>query len=294
MHHWTLSTASTVGAIDDEQYHSIWQSKVPRLAQTYRFLVHAVLSTAAMHLALTDSPTPVVHMKLGEDHYTKALESFTKNVIEVNGADPQLSDAVWCFSVLIMHISFAMGQVNSSSGQDAIEVFASILQSIRSASSVLTLLRDSPPDSAVSRLLQHTRHGRPHSLAADVSHSLHHLHNMLDSEGQNFDQQTLASLDAAFIPTRNFFTLVPTHPSSWAHVLRWPFSLDPAFFLLLQQRNPVALALLAHWCVPIHNAPKRWSVGEWPRIVMEEIRCTLNGTGWESGIEWPCSEILLS
>lgn len=294
MHHWTLATCRTIGALDNENYHSIWQIQVSELAQAYPFLMHALLSTTSMHLAITETSRPsATYIDSSQNHYTASLNLFKQDVTQVNNSStPRLGEAVWCFSVLIMHVSFAMGRLGTSLGQHAIGTFADVLHAFRSAFSVLIPLHTSLQNSEIAGLLEHTRHRRTHPLPPEVDASLHNLQSTMDSQRGAFSLQELTLLEKALSSTRHFFTLVSPHPSTWSHILQWPFSLDPSFFQLLQNRNPVALALLAHWCVPIHYAPERWSVGDWAVVVVRDMEMELVGSEWIHAIQWPLGEIV--
>lgn len=75
-------------------------------------------------------------------------------------------------------------------------------------------------------------------------------------------------------------------PRSWAHLFPWPFVVTDEFLGLLRTRHPVALLILIHWCVVIHQAPKRWFLDVWAqrtaRLAMLEV-----GDGWDDILEWP-------
>lgn len=280
-----------MGVVDSERYHSIWQKQVPRIAQSYRFLMHALLSTAALHLSIVEPEAHLAGAECGQYHYSKALKLFSETVTEVDAQDSRLSEAIWCFSVLIMNISFVMGGLNSSFGTDVIESFASVLKSVRSARDVLASLRTLPHDSVVGGLLEHTRNRTTHSLPTEIDRSLQHIEDTMKVRSTEFEPEIFTRLETAIASTRYFFTLIAPRPTDWSHILQWPFSLDLEFFILLEERNPIALSLLAHWCVPVYHAPKRWSVGDWPHVVVNEISASLEGTSWSVLVEWPVLEI---
>lgn len=91
---------------------------------------------------------------------------------------------------------------------------------------------------------------------------------------------------------RRFYTTVSPSPESWEFLLQWPIHLPPDFVSLLEQGNPAALAMLAHWCVAVHNAPRKWYMGEFAHKVMDKIYRQLESTAWGGVVEWPVSQIL--
>lgn len=68
-------------------------------------------------------------------------------------------------------------------------------------------------------------------------------------------------------------------------VFRWIFSIPEHYLDLLQERQPLALAILAHYCVIMHQLRGRWWMGEWGMSVLKEI-CLLLGRDGLQSISW--------
>ena len=68
---------------------------------------------------------------------------------------------------------------------------------------------------------------------------------------------------------------------------------DPTHFsLLLKQRHPQALVILAYYTVLLDLLDSRWWVNGWGSRVLRDIVCSL-GDEWKSWIEWPVQTVLM-
>jgi hypothetical protein len=68
----------------------------------------------------------------------------------------------------------------------------------------------------------------------------------------------------------------------------WPVTMPRGFPLLVSRHAPVALVLLAHYAVLLHNARDVWFIGDLGRRITEEI-VSLVPEGMAEFIKWPLS-----
>lgn len=80
MHHYCISTALTMS--QQESVSKVWAIEIPRIAYSYEFLMHGILSLAAMHLAFVKperfshyQTKSTFHMALGLQTFRKILQS---------------------------------------------------------------------------------------------------------------------------------------------------------------------------------------------------------------------------
>ena len=71
------------------------------------------------------------------------------------------------------------------------------------------------------------------------------------------------------------FAVTTTRPGNWSRMIYWGRTIAPEFATLMQQRKPMALILVAYWCVPMHHAPKVWFMDNWPQKVIKGIATVL-------------------
>lgn len=143
-----------------------------------------------------------------------------------------------------------------------------------------------PPASIEAFLTRNAPLGSAHAvLVVDLQGSLEGLHSHIRSSAAEPD--TSASLNHALSALCVYHSIVPTWPASGAGFMSWLFTLDAQFVSLLQRRKPLALCMLAHWSVPLCNAPQKWSAGDWPRRLLSTINLELGGTKWRTCLQWP-------
>lgn len=67
--------------------------------------------------------------------------------------------------------------------------------------------------------------------------------------------------------------------------LSWILRISSEYLDLLQDRKPLALIILAHFCVVMYHLRERWWMGDWGIRVLREI-CDLLGHHWLEAINW--------
>ena len=294
LHHFTLYTSQTFGALESERYRHIWQHDVPKLALSHPPLMHAILAFAAAHQASIDEKSPAVRsqMHLARCHYSSALVSFRNSVKELTA---ERADVMLCYCNVICFLTLYFEFDKPADEQDPIGDFVSLLGILHSSVGLLELVEEPVRKCAIGQLLQHKWNTQPHSAAPEVASSLDKLEALVEQrQGQSdFDVDTVACLDDAILKLREMFELTEPRPTSWVYLLSWPINLGSDFGKLVQQRHPIALCALCHWLVPAHNAPVKWHVGDWPRRLTVAVSEELGNSGaWETCLAWPRSEIL--
>ncbi len=96
----------------------------------------------------------------------------------------------------------------------------------------------------------------------------------------------------AIFRLQTFFSMVHPCSETWKLILQWPMTLDTDFIGLLHQLNPGALAVFAHWCVPVNFAPRKWVTGDFAARAVGNIGRRLEGTVWQEALAWPISQVI--
>src|SRR6185437_14200064 len=74
--------------------------------------------------------------------------------------------------------------------------------------------------------------------------------------------------------------------------LSWPVRVPEDYLLMVNQRQPIALVLLAHFCLLLNQIEDFWWIRGMSRRLLQEIHQTL-GAEWESWIGWPLQDLVL-
>lgn len=280
MHHYTLETARTLGALDEEGYRNFWQTHTPDLAYRFPFLMHAVLSVTAAHRARLD---------VARHHYGKAIAAFNASG---HPRTEEHADAIFCYCILIMIITWALECTMCPNGDDPVLGALDLFGVTRTAVSMLAALQPDLLDRDITRHMRHLQ-SEPATgpVPADVAHAIDRLDGMVSEHQQSYAPEELEALHDACQRLRWFYTFVLPRPQVCTYLLRWPLALSPLYLALLQRNDLAALAIFAHWCVPIHHAPSPWFVGDWPRQAVLGVARRLTGTVWQQTIDWPLTEV---
>lgn len=74
--------------------------------------------------------------------------------------------------------------------------------------------------------------------------------------------------------------------------LLWPPRMPTRFLDLIRQREPLAMIVLAHYCVLLQHAERTcWFIKGWAVAVMTSVTKRLAGTPFQDLIRWPSSMI---
>ncbi|KAL5352357.1 hypothetical protein ACLOAV_002304 [Pseudogymnoascus australis] len=78
-----------------------------------------------------------------------------------------------------------------------------------------------------------------------------------------------------------------------AATLSWSIIVSDSYIAAVQQRNPAALVLLAHYCILLKRSGERWWIEGKAEELLGKIKRILeaSGEGWMQWIEWPMREV---
>ena len=69
-------------------------------------------------------------------------------------------------------------------------------------------------------------------------------------------------------------------------VISWPIQLSDEYVVLLNQRRPEALIILAYYGVALHSYRKSWAVGDAGATLIKAVSAQV-GKYWSSWLSWP-------
>jgi hypothetical protein len=83
------------------------------------------------------------------------------------------------------------------------------------------------------------------------------------------------------------------HLDAVSAVLNWPIRAPEVYLQMVNNKQPEALILLAHYCLLLNKVDKFWWMRGMSRHLLQTIHRTL-GEKWESWISWPLRDLVLS
>jgi hypothetical protein len=65
-------------------------------------------------------------------------------------------------------------------------------------------------------------------------------------------------------------------PENWIKTLQWGILMPPLYASLLAKKQPMALVILAHYCVLLFHSPTRWFIEGWSCCVFGTVEDLLD------------------
>ncbi|PGH04104.1 hypothetical protein AJ80_08566 [Polytolypa hystricis UAMH7299] len=303
MHHY--ATTVFLSLADYEVYQPVWQRAVPQEAQSYRFLMHAVLAISALHMChlhkdSSTSPTspddPRPYRQLALSHCNAALSDFRSTV---KTTTPSNVNAIFAFSHLMVFFAFGSAGLTPHSKPestgDAIDGLLGIFNLLRHSMRVIREAWDLVQDGALGVLLQRGPAITDRKyLSPDTSSALQRVENLCSSSSPSSPSSstsptTLKTLRSVLHQLSDSFVMASTKRADWGMALRFPMIFPDNMLGYLRTREPLALVILAHYCVILYRAPVRWWTAGWSGEVLRAVAEGLDER-WKGEVRWPLRE----
>ncbi|EME81965.1 uncharacterized protein MYCFIDRAFT_215540 [Pseudocercospora fijiensis CIRAD86] len=258
LHHYTACTYQYM--TDLPQHYAVWQVVVPRLAFQHPFLLHGLLAASALHRHHTAEPAQKPNlMNLARYHQQHAL---TRYIPLLQSIDDENCHALFAFSVLLGVLCYSLLHEDEENEQPLAVRFMDVFDSLGGAVVVARVatqcLRDGPLGPIMHPLTPVIRDFsvlHPGMAAA--------LERLLECADQVYrDASSKAGLDAT--QRRNAYhngiyaistVLSPTNYQNrkLTTVVSWSIIAGPDYLALLRQRDALAVVILGHYGVALHQ-----------------------------------------
>jgi hypothetical protein len=289
MHHYFVSTSLTSSLLEDKDMQQIWQQKVPLETQAHAFLLHGIIGFAALHLSHLHGPNDRDYQLIACQQHAKAIKAFQVSVINVNSEN--------CAAVLAFSLIMAMRQFDMSftsgllQAGEQFERILDALSALRGAWYLVMHYRPLMEQGPLGILLTRPRNLVKGVIDPETSNVLGSLESINQSTADT--EETKAIYSDVIQKLYHWYSLVSPNPRTWAHIIKWPSELPPEYFTFLQQKRPMALTILAHWCVPLHRAPYRWFVEGWAKQAVQVMAHLVDGA-YVPAMIWPLQQVGLN
>ncbi|EFR04236.1 hypothetical protein MGYG_07243 [Nannizzia gypsea CBS 118893] len=306
LHHYRTTACHTLFHHGDHRKGQIWQHLVPELARIYPFVMHNILSLAAMHLATVQPHMLQEYTLLAAKHQSHVIKAAQARVASQQVNRENCSAVVICSSLLliyelaILHPSyFVSTRASASPSSTASSSSFSSSFSSASSSSVSSSSSSSssslPVDEIVQKMLVMRRlvglwnismplfsqgparsllcTGKPDltsPLAVEVRLSLDRVLAASNTHVTDRQQRNAyrAAADSLWLC---FEYCVLSAPPDWFRGLAWPNMVSTRFMAALVEREPLALVLVAHYCALLFLHPGGWWMHGWPQPLLTSL-----------------------
>lgn len=282
MHHYTRSTYATLA--DTDSAVPVWRDAFPTEAASHPFLMHGLLSLAAVHMAMDDLTKHKTYVDRAMQHYTLALALYRPELINVTKHN---CNALFGFSCIAAIMSFAVSMASQHTGTALLQDIHDTFQLLKGIHAVVEAAR---PELEVGPLADLLRQFVPREteLPPEVQKTLHVLTERVHTCGESEERK------AAYIHSietlRAVYKNAVFKPDDRTLCLVWPIAVQRPYIDALAERQPMALVILAHYAIFLYDLRRFWWAGDrGPRIV--EAVTGLLSPDWFDTLQWPSKTI---
>lgn len=296
MHHYTTLTAINLEKTRDPLILDTWRIGVPREAIRHPFLMHTILALAALHkisLASTTTTTNNADLALvALNHHHRAL-SLSKPAID--NFDATSANAIFAFSAIGALVLLAMPvYFDTPPLADPITDISALGAVMRGTSTVVRTGLHWITSGPLAAQLRLGFLDRPAPLPPETEAALGLVDEAIKRrfQGARNAAELLTSYSYTLDRLKLTFGVVLAQEHEKGIELTWLAMGRADFAKQLEEREGLALVLLAHYAVLLHGARDVWCCKGWGRALVEAIGEALPPEGgWEGLMAWPRKEV---
>ncbi|WJG35057.1 uncharacterized protein FOBCDRAFT_238386 [Fusarium oxysporum Fo47] len=277
MHQYSTSTYLTLPRADE--LRQIWQIELPKLSLSHVYLLHQVLSVSAFHMASLHPDRPDYAI-CASQHQNKAIAGLRSAVACIT---EESCVEIFLSSSLLGIGAFAGLGAHNAGQQPRIDDLLDVFVLIRGMSDILNRYEPLLKESRIGHLfVKGSQSGSTPLLDATLTQ----LRQIVIPDG--FEDVATAicqeSIASAITWIENHIGATATPDERIA--MTWCLSVSSGFLDLIRQRHPVALCVLAHYCVILDRVGKsQWFMRNWGKPVLQDIRNEMEPR-WSSMLQW--------
>lgn len=271
-------TSTYLGLSRDEQTQHIWQSIVPREAGSHPFLMHGLLAFSALHLARSSQGAADTYLAVSVAHQNQALTLFRPLIEDINATN---ANAMFALSGIITAFGFGFPQVSSPRQTLApVDNFVRIMILARGMQDVLNAAMNWVRNGELGYLL-HLDDYEP-GLRPDAAQAIKQLRQRnVACSGQAELEVYIHTIDQLEIMMERLHGGCP-RPSL---AVLWSVKVPGKYVVLLGNHDPMALLILAHFCVVLHDLSAYWWLRGWGSTMLAAIWTSLESS-WRESMHW--------
>ncbi|KAF5574293.1 cutinase transcription factor 1 beta [Fusarium pseudocircinatum] len=277
MHQYSTSTYLTLPRADE--LRQIWQIELPRLSLSHVYLLHQVLSVSAFHLASLHPDRPDYAI-CASQHQNKAIAGLRSAVACIT---EESCVEIFLSSSLLGIGAFAGLGAHNAGQQPRIDDLLDVFVLIRGMSDILNRYEPLLKESRIGHLfVLGSQSGSTPLLDATLTQLRQIvMPDGFEDGGITICQESIASA-ITWIENHIGATTKPDERIA----MTWCLSVSSEFLDLIRQRHPIALCILAHYCVILDRVGRsQWYTRNWGKPVLQDIRNEM-GARWSPMLQW--------
>jgi Fungal specific transcription factor domain len=299
LHHYQTVTSYTVNRPD--QYTKEWSIKIPRLAFKHDALLYAIYTCASLHLASLEPQEPK-HVENYQKYLGLCLRLHRDDVAKLSTAN---ADAAMMTSTILRVCTFALLQervlepyippiewlhMNSGTGHGlAVASWKYIKDDPNSI--MRGLMANVPGLSKDSKWLRDDDLIFKESNRKELNHLLRRTPENEINEIWNEEVQTAISTTVSYVgAVLEAIAAREGEAMVFRRLILFPTVVEKSFIALIEERNPRALVVLAHYFALLTRFSDFWWIGQLGPREVRAIQRHL-GNEWQDLMVWPMKTI---
>ncbi|KAH8805910.1 hypothetical protein F5884DRAFT_680921 [Xylogone sp. PMI_703] len=285
LHHFTTVTCYTLSSVPSDC--RLWQTPIVKEALDHPFLLRGILALAAFHLSRLKPAQSTEYIVKASTHQDLAIFEFRPILQKISASNCL---AVFLFSGVLALETFASMRSSLDSNIGSLDGMLHCIHLVRGIEMSLTAWMPTIQMAEASGIICFP--GCEQIEYADVTlldYETKLVFSQLDNLCGCVSDPGAASAYAHAVKTmRNIFATVenPKTRSTVAITAYWLYQISHTYVLLLRERVPEALVVLAHYAVLLHRHDSYWYFDGWGRQLVRVIGDVL-GPSWNVHLEWP-------
>ncbi|OHE96014.1 hypothetical protein CORC01_08707 [Colletotrichum orchidophilum] len=298
MHHYTLVTANTLSIRPDMQ--NVWRVTIPEIGYDCPFVMHGILTIAALHKAYLIPSARDKYLDLATSHQNAGIEGFRAQLPTVDDTDWK---PLFCFASLVVSYVASLPvrtQHHLESEPDILGVFI-LVRGVRTilepyqrrlvntefapmATGIWTADPDDPS------FTHPPLHRSP--LPPDVFEALQGLYdffqeNLDDTAGDEYGTAVKELEKAVY-----FMAHAGANPET-GMIFFWPYVISENIMADIRAKNPYSMVLLAYFGVFLCVLePRFWFLRGWSRCLFAMVDVQLAGHPvLLEAVKWPRKQV---
>ncbi|KAH9212962.1 hypothetical protein DL95DRAFT_367521 [Leptodontidium sp. 2 PMI_412] len=296
LHFYTTETSLTFSNVFERRY--VWQHVIPHIAFSNDFLLHGLLALTALHLSRVSPERKDRLWATASAHHAVSLPMFRSAINDISSVNRQ---ACSVFGILVAVYEWVSAENTSNlffANADHCAESSTLewVQLLRGSARIVAHHYEEMIQGPLEPILRWDNTAE-HEAEANPAESTKFsaLEHLWDPIKVPVTDSEVDSLNGALRWLKVIYTVVVTpssdnDPPSFA--LSWPARVPEHYLVMVNERQPAALILLAHFCLLLNKAEDLWWLRGISRSLLQEIHRTI-GAEWETWIAWPLQDLVL-
>ncbi|PSN66364.1 hypothetical protein BS50DRAFT_622051 [Corynespora cassiicola Philippines] len=297
LHHWTLVTSLSI--IKSPELNHFWQKVFPEIAFRHSYVMHIILSITSLHAAYLRPSNKHEHLCIAAHHHSIALGGFRE---DTNNIGPHNSEALFASATITFFYALVtFGKMYDDYGEDAGTsarasriLGADWLPLVRGIEAVLHPVYDYLHAGPLRSLLAL---GSFFEIDPDVApgpddEKYRQLGEIwkTDEHSTIYDEALLllrrTNAWMKYIKNKPVDEVEGGYNREWSGPFAWLFLAPESYFVLQQQRQPLALVLFAYFGTLLQQLDDYWWMEGCGKSIVGAVDDCL-GPYWSPWTEWP-------